>query len=201
MKSMMMRNILFLIFLCLGLAGCQKSSTGTDETASQLTTEGWAAYAARNYALAVTKFADATNQDATFSDAYNGLGWSYAKQDKPQSAISSFTTGLTRSPNNPEMNAGLAFAYNAEKDYAQSITAGLAVLGANASWQFSRDTSISYTDIHLLLAEDYFSQPSPDYTQSLSEVRIVDPSFNADVTTVAGQTALGHEIEQLRSQV
>lgn len=196
-----MRIILLLTILSIGFGGCQKSSTGTDETASQLTTEGWAAYAARDYATAITKFTDATNQDASYADAYNGLGWTYAKQDKPQSAVSDFTTGLTKSANNAEMNAGLAFAYNAEKNYAQSIAAGLAVLGANASWQFSHDTSITFTDIHLLLAEDYFSQSSPDYAQSLAEVRVVDPAFNADVTTVAGQTSLGHEIELLRTQV
>ncbi|HUL42732.1 MAG TPA: hypothetical protein VLY03_00075 [Bacteroidota bacterium] len=198
---MKLRDLLFLMILVVLLAGCQKTETGTDESASQLTTDGWAAYSARNYATAITKFSAATNLDASYADAYNGLGWSNAKLNKPQSAVSSFSTGLTKSPNNADMNAGLAFAYNAEKNYAQSIASGLAVLSVNADWQFARDTSVSSADIHLLLAEDYFSQTSPDYLHSLQEVQVVDPAFNADVMTVAGQTALGHEIELLRSQV
>src|SRR5271169_2751189 len=199
------RILLIGLFCCVAITGCQKDTTGTqNKTAAQLTADGWSAFSGSDYQSALTNFNNAIGEDGNFVDAYNGAGWANAKLNAPQSAVTDFTNGLSKDTSAPdslslEMNAGLAFAYNAQKNYAQSVASALSVLGANANWAFVHHSSINAAELHLLLAEDYFAQSSPDYVSSLHQVQIIDPAFNADVTTVAGQTALAGEIEQLRS--
>jgi len=148
--------------------------------------------------LAHDDFAAATQGDANLVDAYNGSGWANAKLNALAAAVASFNTGLGKDSVNLQMRAGLAFVLNAQKLYTSSITADTTVLGANSTWSFSRDTSINAADLHLLLAEDYFALTPPDFLASKREVQILDPSFVADVATIAGQTALAARIETLR---
>ena len=199
-------RILFIGLCCLvAITGCQKDSTGPpNKTAAQLTADGWSAFSGADYQSALTNFNNALGEDGNYVDAYNGAGWANAKLNAPSSAVSNFTNGLTKDTNAPdslslEMNAGLAFASNAQKNYSQSITSALSVLGSNANWAFVHHSAINAAELHLLLAEYYFAQSSPDYVSSLHQVQIIDPAFTADVSTVAGQTALAGEIEQLRS--
>ena len=199
------RNYFIALFFVVAITGCQKDSTGPPtKTAAQYTADGWSAFSGGDYATALTDFNNAIGQDGNYVDAYNGAGWANAKLESPQSAITNFSNGLTKDTNVPdslslEMNAGLAFSYNAQKNYSQSITSALSVLGANANWALVHHSAINAAELHLLLAEDYFAQSSPDYVSSLHQVQIIDAAFNADVATVAGQTALAGEIEQLRS--
>ena len=200
-----MRIFLIGLFCCIAITGCQKDTTGTpNKTAAQYTADGWGASSGASYQAALTSFNSAISEDGNYVDAYNGAGWANAKLNLPSSAVSNFTNGLTKDTNAPdslsvEMNAGLAFAYNAQKNYTQSISSALSVLGSNSNWAFVHNASINAAELHLLLAEDYFAQSSPDYVSSLHQVQIIDPAFAADVSTVAGQTALAGEIEQLRS--
>ena len=205
---MMNMRILLIVLCCLvAITGCQKDTTGTqNKTAAQLTADGWSAFSGGNYQSALTNFNNALGEDGNYVDAYNGAGWANAKLNAPQSAVTDFTNGLLKDTNAPdslsmEMNAGLAFAYNAQKNYTQSITSALSVLGSNPNWAFVHHSAINAAELHLLLAEDYFAQSSPDYVSSLHQVQIIDPAFTADVSTVAGQTELAGEIEQLRSIV
>ncbi len=179
-----------------------KSGGGSDEkSAAQLVSEGWSAYAAGDYSTATSDFSQAIAKDPGLADAYNGAGWSYAKAGSPATSYDEFTSGLSRDASNLDMRAGRAFASNAKKAYAISIADADSVLSSNASWSFSHDPSVSAADLHLLLAEDYFAESSPDYVASLHQVQLLNPSFAPDVSTVAGQSALAHEIERLRSVV
>jgi hypothetical protein len=172
---------------------------GGPESASQLTSDGWNAYAGRDYATASSKFSQAISVDGSFVDAYNGSGWSNAKLNNLASAVSVFMQGLAKDASNLEMDAGLAFVYNAQKDYVHSIESDSVVLQANPNWSFSHDASVNSSKLHLLLAADYYALAN--YSASYQQVQILDGSFNADVTTVAGQIALAQEIERLRSIV
>ncbi len=184
-----------LAFLIVVVAGC--SSTSNPESADQLVSEGWTAYLNHNYTLASSKFSQALALNGNLVDAYNGAGWSLAKLNLPDSAVTQFNRGLARDTGNTEIRAGLAFVDNALKLYSQSITLALAVLQVRPAWVFSRDNSVNAQDLHLLLAEDYFALAS--YPQSLAQVQILNPAFAADVTTVVGQTSLAKEIERLRA--
>ena len=169
-----------------------------EKTASDLIVEGWQAFAGRNYRLAGSLFAGALGKDSTIIDAYLGAGWSHARLNDLTTAALDFNTGLGRSSTNLDLNAGLAFVFNAQKLYAQSENLALNVIQVNPGWSFSRDTSVSTSDLHLLLAQDYFAEAR--YDLSLQQVKILNPSFIiTDVSTVSGQTALAQEIERLRA--
>lgn len=201
MRSMM-RSILFLLLISVLFVSCQKNGSDTeDKSASQLVEEGWTAFTAGDYQTAADRCNEAIAKDGDFVDAYNGAGWSNAKLTALATAVNKFNSGLVKDPNNLEMKAGLAFVYNAQKNYAQSISFATAVIQANAGWTFNRITTISVSDLRLLLAENYFAQPTPNYVLSLQQVQLLNPSFVADVSTIAGQSALAIEIERLRGIV
>lgn len=189
------------MFMCLLLGSCSggEDSTPTEKTAAQLTVEGWQAYTAKNYTTANSRFSEALAKDGNFVDAYNGSGWARMRLNTLSASLSSFLAGLTRDTANLEIQAGLAFFYNAQKNYSESVFYGDKVLQANAGWVFSRDAAITGADLHLLLAEDYFARAS--YTASLQHVQILNGSFTADVSTPIGQDALAKEIERLRGIV
>ncbi len=173
------------------------SSSPPEKTAQQLVTEGWQKFSTKDYHGALSSFNQAISTDPSIVDAYNGAGWSNARLSDATNAIVRFNGGATRDANNLEIKAGLAFAWSAQKDYSQSITYAAAVIQADGNWTFSHDASVTVRTLHLLLAENYFAQAN--YTASLQQVQVLNSSFVADVSTIAGQTALGEEIERLRS--
>jgi hypothetical protein len=98
-----------------------------------------------------------------------------------------------------DLRAGLGFVYGAQKNYSASVQRALEVIQANPAWVFPRDRTISAADLRLLLAADYFAEGN--YVAALAQVVLLNSSFSANVSTVAGQRALGEEIERLRSVV
>jgi hypothetical protein len=167
------------------------------KTPEELLADGWKAYSSRNYQLALTDFNSAAQGNSALADAFNGAGWANAKLNSLTASVTDFNTGLGKSPGNVQMTAGLSFVFNAQKLYDSSIVRAGEALAGDANWVFSRDTSVNHFDLHLLLAEDYFAKSTPDYVASLAEVKILDPSFDADVSGIAGQTALAVKIETL----
>ncbi len=178
--------------------GCSSGDGGGGESASQLISDGWNAYAARSYRTAAGKFNQALSMDGTLVDAYNGAGWSYAKLDRLDTASTKFNAGIGRQPTNKEINAGLAFVTNATKLYQSSITHAQNVIQLDPAWTFSRDNAVDWRDLQVLLAENYFALAH--YDSSLIHVRLLPlgSGFTADTTTVQGRTALADEIESLR---
>lgn len=192
------------LVLCLGIGAlsCSKDETppAPPKTAPELLAEGWQGFSGHNYQLAIDRFTAALQLDPTLVDAYNGSGWANAKRDSLNASSLAFNAGLALDTGNLPMKAGLAFVLNAQRSvadhYQQSIDRANSVLLADSGWTFSRDTSVNSRDLHILLAEDYFAMA--DYATSLAEVKKL-ASFDADITTVAGQTQLAAEIEYLRS--
>jgi tetratricopeptide (TPR) repeat protein len=201
MKRMDIMKAGFCTMVCaafLILAGCNVDDTSTPVTPQELIDNGWAQYALRNYQAALDQFNQAISADGSLADAYNGAGWSQAKLDELSGAVSDFSIGLTKQSTNPEILAGLAWVYNAQRDYATSESMALAVLQADTAWVFSRDNSLTSADIRLLLAEDYFADAN--YTLSLAQVVILNPGFppSLDFSGVDGRITLATEIERLR---
>jgi len=191
------RLVVLSIILCAILfSSCEGDSGGGEKTADQLMAEGWQSYLNHDYSGATDQFAKALAKNSNLVDGYNGLGWANGKLNDLPTSVSKFLTGLGMDTANLEIRSGLAFVYNAQKNYAQSIVQGRAVLVSNPSWSFSRDATVNASDLQLLLAENFFATAS--YDSSLARVRILNPLFAADVSTVAGQTALAQEIERLQ---
>ncbi len=181
------------------LAGCSSGSGPATKTAQELVNEGWQAYAAKNYASALSSFTQALQQDGGMVDAHNGAGWSNGKLNDLTAASAQFNAGLAGDTSNLQIKAGLAFVLNAQKNYASSILRARQVLQADSNWVFGRDLSVSAPDLHLLLSADYFA--TADFASSLAELQKIEPSFVVNVSTVIGRLALADEIERLRALV
>lgn len=192
-------RIIWIIIFSIIFISCDKNTEPEEKTAVKLLAEGWQAYQGKDYQLAQTRFSEALTKDANLVDAINGLGWTNIKLNRLDSAVSKFLFGLSKDTTNLEMKAGLAFVYNAQKNYSSSNELSLALLQLNPTWSFSKDTSINYKDIQLLAAKNFFALAN--YSSSLAYVKLLNPQFNEDVSTVAGQTALGKEIEILSASV
>ncbi len=188
-----------LAFCCIILGSCSgnNSTSPPPPTADQIIAEGWQKYAAGQYQEALNKFNEALGMDAGKVDAYNGAGWANAHLNALSASVTSFLHGFSRDTTDLEIKAGLALVFHAQKNYFASIERALPVLQANIHWTFSRDAAINYSDLRILLAEDYFGLAN--YPESKNQVLQVEPGFSADVSTIEGQTALGQEIEALRA--
>jgi tetratricopeptide (TPR) repeat protein len=197
MKTLLLvAPIAFLLSSCSG-GGTSEPPPVQPPTAAQLIAQGWQAFAARNYQDASAKFHSAIQRDATLPDAYNGAGWSEARLNHVDTALTWLAQGRQRDTNNVDLVAGLSVVQNARKQYLLSLDLGISALGKNPNWVFSRDTSVTSADVRMVLAEDYFALG--DFASSLVIVRVYNPSFSPDVTTTEGQTALAVEIERLRN--
>ncbi len=186
----------FILLILLLSAGCQNGGGG-GETADQLVKDGWTAYASKSYRAAANDFNQAISMNGSLTDAYNGAGWSYAQLSVLDTSVIKFTAGRAHDSTVTEINAGLGIVDNALKSYAQSIQSAGSVLQKNPAWTFSRDNSVNWCDLQVLLAEDFYALSM--YDSSLTHVKTLNASFTADVSTFAGQKLLSQEIELLRA--
>jgi tetratricopeptide (TPR) repeat protein len=133
---------------------------GPSDTAASLTAAGWALFEKGEYEAAITKFDQALGLDATYSDAYNGLGWSNAKLDSLSDALSNFGECLVFSSTLADAYAGCAPVY---RDYEtepahfdSAIAAASEALALQATYAFSHDTSFDWRDLHLIMAQSHY---------------------------------------------
>lgn len=196
--------ILFIVLILLTLLsfGCGKKKTTVGPvppTAEELTKTGWAKFEGKYYESAISHFDSAITTNANYSEGYCGLGWCYAMLSDTSLSVKNFKKCMSFT--NPDSialwaKAGLAFAYDAEKLYDQTIDNAKEVLEADSSWKFSHDTTCSASDLHLLLAECYYAKG--EFDSSLAEVQILNPGFFVYVNTAEGRGTLADEIERLR---
>jgi len=188
--------IIALVLSAVILVGCSNGTGSEDKSAADLTNEGWQSYSVHDYQAALSKFAEAIDKDGSYADAYNGAGWANAKSDNLSAAITSFSDGVARSALLMDLRAGIAFVYNAQKNYALSNQFANQVFQTSPTWVFTHDRSISIADLRLLAAENYFALAN--YSESLHQVQLIEPSFGAEIATLAGQRILAQEIERLK---
>ena len=122
----MMNNRKYIIFLfalgiILTVASCRKQYKATEQ---DMANYGWFLFekAAINsdYTESKSWFLESINEDTTYMDGYNGLGWSFGKLTDLDSSIYYFEKGLNFSESiydttniRYEIWAGLCFASNA----------------------------------------------------------------------------------------
>ena len=157
--------------------------------------EGWSAFTQGDYQTASGKFRDAIALDPEDAEASIGLGWSLFKLDNLSSASSEFAAASGKMNTTADLFAGWAFVLNARKDYAQSNQKADQALGLDAFWDFAFGLALNSNDLHLLKAQNHFLLG--EFSESLSEVQILSPSFTGDVLTSEGRAALALEIERL----
>ena len=191
----------FLLLLLISF--CGNKETGPSKTAQDLAEEGWTyfieAISQNDYINAIEKFREALEIDAIYTDAHNGIGWSFAKLDSLNKSITSFQTCINYEPPDSiykEAVAGITITYHANGNYQNSIEIGNAII---QGWSFSRKTEVNYSDITLVMAECYYLVG--EFDLSLYKVQILAPGFNVNVNTSQGRSALAQKIEQLKPQI
>jgi len=195
MKILKYILIIFLIIQC----DSDNGFTPSDKEVEELVLEGWEKFGYRGYANALEKFLEAIDKDDSYAEAYNGAGWASARLTNLSDAVNYFNQCIALSSTNADARAGLAFTYNAQKDYQSAIDQANSALGVNAVWIFSQDKTLSHRDLRVVLAESYFALGN--LTASLNQVLILNPSFSADINTFDGKSSLSEEIERLRGIV
>jgi len=172
-------------------------------TASELIDKGWLKFEAGKLAGAGADFSAAISIATNASDssgAFLGLGWAQLRQNQAGLAEKSYVHYLYLSPGSDDGRAGLAFAYPATNKFREAIDTANVVLSSNPTWVFSHDNSIDSTDLHLVLAQCYYSIAIFD-SSLMQVISYYDQSFWQDVSTPAGRDTLGIKIEEWGSQI
>ena len=194
-----MKKKIYLTLLLTGLlalAACGGDDEGNGELSDQeLLDRGWNAFANGQLDQAVDNFQALVDRGALLAEAYSGLGWSHSRAKLPDEAESAFDSGWNQQPTGQlaaDVQAGLAFVYDAQERYSDCLGATDQV---PAGWALPHDATIDHNDLIVLRAVCYYALG--DFANSLTEVQRLDAAFTADVNTPAGRAALADKIEAL----
>jgi tetratricopeptide (TPR) repeat protein len=158
MRALISSACLVCLLMAFGCGG--DGGGGPSDTAASLTAAGWALFEKSEYEAAIVKFDQALDLDATYSDAYNGLGWSNAKLDSLRASLNSFGECLVFSGTLADAYAGCAPVY---RDYEtepahfdSAIASAAEALALELRYSFSHDTSFDWHDLHLIMAQSHY---------------------------------------------
>jgi tetratricopeptide (TPR) repeat protein len=131
-------------------------------TADTRLSEGWDNFEAGNYAVAIERFAAAKNRDASYADAYNGLGWSYSRVMDFTNAESNYIIYATLSEGDPaklhDVDAGLATMFAAAGNDVKAVEYSEKVIAADPNYSFNHDSRINVSSLRALIARSYYNQ-------------------------------------------
>ncbi|MDP6611028.1 MAG: hypothetical protein QF823_01815 [Candidatus Marinimicrobia bacterium] len=192
-------TILFLISIGLiTLDACRKKYYATAENMAEY---GWVLYKTKDFLNSNTWFQDAVTNDKNWKDAYNGLGWTYAKLMVLDSSIANYQTGLGKKQDawNPtdihsEILAGLTFAYHAQGKDKKTVEFGRTFLDSTvkpltSGWIFSHDSLLNYLDVRITLAASYFALGKFDST--ILQMTVILDSLNSSELPITDTTLIG----------
>jgi tetratricopeptide (TPR) repeat protein len=189
-----------ILLLAIGLmvgGGCKPHDrSGSDSFDSDLTAS-WLYFTQGDYLGAIKSFNETKLKNPDAPEPYAGAGWAYMHLDQLGKAFDEFNAGSAKQDSIPDLFAGWGFVLNAQKDYAGSNAQLTTALALDPNWSFPYSLGLSASDLHVTKAENYFLLGQ--FSSSLSEVKILDPGFDADIFTNAGQAALAKEIEILKN--
>lgn len=181
MKGATMRSVpiilLAVVLLALPACGSKKNPTRSDR-AAELVAQGWQRFAAEDYSGALEKFEEALGELSEYPEALTGKGWALAfLGDFPEARLA-LVAAKERRGRDPDIWAGGAFVYAALGDYDQVVLWAESALGLNATWEFSRRTSINHRHIRYVLAVAYWYRGS--YHQCRQQLDILEPGVVHD---------------------
>jgi len=162
--------------LVLVLSGCNQDTDNYEE----LIADGWHAYSNENYELAADRFMEATLEDGTRAEAWNGLGWSQiglfedeqGDADYLNAIDNNFQEAVSRSGEWAPPLAGLALTRSRLGESLAAIHfAGLALAQAGDSWVYSRIEDVTGRSLRRVRAWNYFLVE--DFAAAQAEVELV----------------------------
>ncbi|MGA2624035.1 MAG: tetratricopeptide repeat protein [Bacteroidota bacterium] len=167
--------------------------------AIQYTSKGWAAFEQKDYATAKSLFRQAISSNDLYADAYNGLGWTYARLDSMTNALQSFDIALGLQPQFVDVLAGRSFVSLALGKYHDAITAvGIVQSLEPGFYAFRHDPKVSLNLLLLVKAQSCFMLTDYDAAQSI--INQLDPSNSLDPAKSSYIEDLALEIENLWQQ-
>lgn len=187
--------------LVLSVTGCDKDKDGdgTDEmTLEQLVDRGWESFESMDYTSSLRDFQAAIDLSNSYSDAWNGAGWSAGRlPGMLQEADDFFDHCLQIDANKWDALGGWAFISYQAGDWAGSIIKVDNLLQNKPGWHFLHQQSIDYYDLYIVKAQACYNLG--DFQAAFDIVRLyLNKTFDTDITTPAGQRELLEEIERLR---
>ncbi|MGD9900339.1 MAG: tetratricopeptide repeat protein [Calditrichaceae bacterium] len=206
-KKLLLYNLWLILIFSIAFVGCSSDSTSTKDdntTISEASVNGWNAFKAGNYQEAIGYFDTALADNPNEFAAHLGLAWSYSKLGEITTAYDYFDSADGLNITSDDLNAGMAFAELILGLYSNSIVHASTAISNQPTWSFTYNSptigiDLDYKDLQLCMAQDYFWLG--DFETSLIEVKKLNASFDADVSTSAGQQALHEEIMRLRGVI
>jgi len=120
---------------------------------------GWELMALQDYRGAIPHFEDGAELDPTYTDAWNGLGWAYAKLSSADTSATNFITAAALTDTTivrTEVLAGLAFSKLALGEFSSAVTNGKSALTRTPNWVFEHDVNIFYDNLTLTVATSFY---------------------------------------------
>ena len=189
--------------LLLGLGCGDDDDDGNNEETDPvaLTLQGWAEFEALNWDGARTLFEAAIRTGSKSTESYSGAGWTYFMLGgNNATARTRWLEGLNgKTGGVNDIHFGLGSLDMLEEDYVSAIEHFETVLDRSPTYTFIHQPGINKDDLYLALADCYYKEA--DFENSLANVKMINSSFDADVSTVEGVTALGQEIDRLTTRI
>lgn len=163
---------------------------------------GWELMAELDYRGAIPHFEDGKGPEFSYADAWNGLGWAYAKLGIADTSADHFIVAVGKDDTTvvrTEILAGLAFSKLALGEFEDAVNNGTAALDRTPGWIFRHDTNIYFDHLTLLIATGYYGWGKFD--SSLVWVQQLDPTYDADLTTLQGRHDLAAKLEEIRQSI
>jgi tetratricopeptide (TPR) repeat protein len=192
MKRIIPFIVLSLLVMVVGCPDFPRLGPATVERA-------WGYYEDGEYDKAILEFEDVIDAEPDNAEAYNGLGWCYGIIGSLSTSIAYFDTALQVQSSLVDPYAGLTFSYSDIPDDANAIISATTLIQRDSLYFFGHDNDITWHDVRLVRAKS--SCNLGDFASALADVRVLNSSFNCDVSTPEGRRALLQEIERLRGIV
>ena len=218
----MKKYIIVYIVICLFLLACGDKSTnnGGEIVNEETVLTAWKDFREGRYSSAEKRFNNIKNAEdpSIFLVGYYGLGWTSLKQRRYQNAKNEFNkfftldedgiyrpsgTGVTALEDSIFRNvrAGQLIALNALGEHSNAINIGSIFNHTGTiitNWKFNHDQKIEIIDMRLFKAISHFAiGGTGNLQQSVNLIKMIDPTFDADITTSEGRLLLSKKIEEL----
>lgn len=159
---------------------------------------GWDLWVQGKYLEGIDQFNEALALDESYADTWNGLGWSFIELGMPDSSDIKFTRGFEQNDTSEvetEMLSGRAFARLANANFTLAIGDAKDALTRTPAWIFKRAPALTYEDLQLTVATGFFGLA--EFDSSLVWAQKLDPTFVADMSTLAGRSKLADKLQNL----
>jgi len=165
-----------------GPAISDEQSFITEHNEYSYTFVGWVLFEEANYDSAVVCFENARLKNPNYADLFTGLGWCYTKIESLLEAANEFSNAINLDELALDAYVGRS-AVSLKLEYPfLAIEDALAILNTDSLYVFSHDTTVTYLDLHLILAECYYQ--TQQYSLAHREVgylaEILELSLNLD---------------------